>query len=129
MSTHHAAIWIDHHEARVLRLSELTAEYTVEVIHAPEHVTHGNKTDGHRQVAAPHFLDAVLKAITTCDEVLVCGPASTKNELVRHIEGHRPELEERILVEPADHMTDGQIADHARKVFRKADRMRGVHVG
>ena len=50
--------------------------------------------------------------------VLVAGPASTKKELVKHTESHRPELRERILVEPADHMSDGQIADHALQAPR-----------
>lgn len=129
MTTHHAAIWIDHNEARVLRLSEDSADFTSEVVVSEHHHSHVKKNDGHRHVADPKFLAKVVEAISTCDEVFVCGPASTKDELMRHLEGHRPALAQRVLVEAADHLTDGQVADHARRVFRKADRMRGVHVG
>jgi stalled ribosome rescue protein Dom34 len=129
MTTHHAAIWIDHNEARVLRLSEDNADFEVSVVHSEHHHSHVKKNDGHRHVADAHFLAKIVEAIASCDEVFLCGPAHTKDELVKHLGEHRPALAQRLLVEPADRLTDGQLADHARRVFRKADRMRGVHVG
>jgi stalled ribosome rescue protein Dom34 len=130
MTTHHVAIWMDHNEARVLRLAREGSDYEVDHVKDPSHHTHPRKVDGRREPADKHFLAKIEERIADADEVFVCGPASAKDELVQHLQAHRPQLAKRVVaVEAADRLTDGQLADHARKVFAKADRMRGVHVG
>jgi stalled ribosome rescue protein Dom34 len=130
MTTHHLAIWMDHNEARILRLPAEGGSYEVEHVGDRSHHTHPRKADGAREPVDARFLAAIEERIAQADEVLLSGPAGAKDELLRHIERHRPRFVERIVaVEKADRMTDGELADHARRVFAKTDRMRGVHVG
>lgn len=130
MNTHHLAIWMDHNEARILRLAVEGSSYEVEHVGDGSHHTHPRKVDGNREPVDARFLAAIQARIGQADEVLLCGPAGAKDELLRHVERHQPRFFERIVaVEKADRMSDGELADHARRVFAKVDRMRGVHVG
>jgi stalled ribosome rescue protein Dom34 len=130
MTTHHVAIWMDHNEARVLRLAPEGSGFEVDHVKDPSHHSHPKKGSGHREPASAAFLAKIEAHVALADGVLVCGPASAKDELVRHLTAHRPQLAKKVVgIEPLDRMTDGQLADHARKFFAKSDRMRGVHVG
>lgn len=129
MTTHHVAIWMDHNEARIVRLAPEGSGFEIEHVGDPSHHTHPRKVEGHREPADERFLTAIEERIAQADEVLLCGPAGAKDELLRHIERRRPRFASRIVaIERADRMTDGELAAHARQAFAKADRMRGVHV-
>lgn len=129
--THQAAIWIDHLEARVLRLAREGSGYYVEVVRADDlhEQTHTKVGDGHRHPASPKYLEQVADIVAQCESVLVCGPAAAKDELARHIAHAHPALADRITVASSDRITDGELAALARSHFRSADAMRGVHVG
>ena len=127
---HWVAIWIDHNEARALALPTDSAGYT-ELAHVRDRDTHTHpkKLDGHRHPADARFLADVTAIVAKADEVVLMGPSHTKEELIAHIEKSHPELRARVLsVETLDRMSDGELAAHARPLFERGDRMRGVHV-
>ena len=53
------------------------------------------------------------------------GPADAKKELSTYIDSHHKEMKEKIIgIEAADHMSDYKVIQHARKFFKREDRMR-----
>lgn len=128
MSTQHAAVWLDHQEAKVFHIHPATFERTE--LHVAHHLHHPHRTGGQaeldRSVSEEHpFFDAIAKALADADEVLVVGPADAKLELVKFLKERHQELAGKILgVEPSDHPSDNQMVAHVRKYFVAADRMR-----
>lgn len=119
----HTAVWIDHREARIFHLEDLTTEKLVAHHHVQRHET--KDADKTHPNDALHFFEAVTKAIAESTSILILGPAKTKLELQRHLHKHAPKVEACVVgIESSDHPTDGQILAHARKVFLASDRMR-----
>jgi hypothetical protein len=82
--------------------------------------THG----GHRSAADHHFFDDVASALSGAHEILLIGPAETKQEFATYLRDKHPQLGKSIVaVETADHPTDAQILDYARRHFPTLDRM------
>jgi stalled ribosome rescue protein Dom34 len=126
---HHAAIWIDHNEARAISLDNSHHALIGHVRSTDTH-THPTKEDGHRHPSDPRFLLAVEELIAGCDAVIVFGPSQAKDDLVRHLSEARSTLSGRIVgVESLDRVTDGELATRAREMFVARDCMAGVHVG
>ncbi len=70
------------------------------------------------------YFDEVCKALEGVQEWLLTGPSAAKDEMSSYLHTFRPGFEEKLLaVETADHPTDGQLLDHARRFFKVADRM------
>lgn len=130
MKSKHATVWIDHHEARVIHLHEDAATFEAVAVHGPHGQTHNKRhDDGHRHTLDHAYAERVATALAEVDEVLLVGPSTAKDELMKELQAHHPALAKRVLgVEAHDHETDGQLADHARRFFASADRLRGVHV-
>jgi stalled ribosome rescue protein Dom34 len=117
---YHAAVWIDHHQARVLHFN--IDSFDAQVIHPAHH--HEDKRDGQRPKEDQAYLENVTKAVADAGAILILGPANERTELVKHIEKKHPLLRAKVeAIEAADHMTDGEIVAHARKVLKSADRM------
>jgi len=133
MSHYHAVVWIDHRSAHVQHLGRDEVEKLVVHAHGPAHMMQrarhihhraGSMTGNHA-AENPFFFDDVLAALGEAREWLVVGPGAAKQEFLRHVESRHPELRKRVLgVEAANHPSDAEIADHARRYFRAADRMR-----
>jgi stalled ribosome rescue protein Dom34 len=128
MATRHAAVWIDHNEARIFHLTpESFEEEKIESPHAHTklHRKTGTTTNGHAAEDQNYYHD-VAQNLSGADEVLIVGPANAKYELMKHIELHDHELESKVVgVESMDHPTEPQIAAFARKYFKRVDRMQG----
>lgn len=122
----HAVIWIDHKEAKVVKLDEESARYEVTRVAAPA----GHHDKGHHHGKADaKYLEDVAHKLSTFDSVLVCGPGPAKDELAAYVGSKHPAWASKIAkVEGADHPTDGELAAHGRKVLGASDRMHGVHV-
>lgn len=123
---YHAAVWIDHHEARVFHFSPTDVERLV--LH-PDHPTrhiHHKANSGSGHASADHdFLHAVAESIADAGEVLITGPANAKTELIKYIHQHSPKLMNAIVgVETVDHPSDGQLLAFAKTCFKATDRMR-----
>jgi len=107
---YHAAVWIDHHEARVFHFNATDVdEIVVHPEHPTRHIHHKANSIGSGHTSEDHvFFQDVISAIGT----------------VKHIHRHNPQLIERIAaVETVDHPSDGAFIAHARRYFRAADRM------
>jgi stalled ribosome rescue protein Dom34 len=119
--SHHAVVWIDHHEARVFQFSDdkLHSELIKAHPHGPTHrgvISHEVDHD---------FLKQVANDLAAAEKILVVGPATAKLELVRWLHRHAPKTETKVVgVESVDHPTDGQLVAYARQYFKASDRMR-----
>ena len=125
---YHAAVWIDHHEARVFHFNaDKSDEITIHPDHPTRHI-HCKKAGtwvGGRAPEDEEFYHDVAEAIADATAVLITGPANAKLELMKHLSHEHPQLAARVAaVETVDHPSDGVLVAHARKYFKSADRMR-----
>jgi stalled ribosome rescue protein Dom34 len=120
----HAAVWIDHHEAKVFQI-ELDG-FEASKIKAPTHqLTRKAQEQGSHAVNLPYF-KAVAEALKDFQEILVVGPSSAKLDFLRYVHQNDQALSARILgVETLDHPTDGQIVAYVRHYFHAKDQMLG----
>lgn len=125
MHTKHAAVWLDHHEAKIFFVDGQTAEIaTVEAPH--RHVARrSTKTvDRTHPAEAQRYYHDVARALEGVEEILVCGPSTAKLEFIKYVHKHEHEMEPKIIgVETVDHPTEGQLTAYARQYFRDADRI------
>lgn len=122
----HAVIWVDHKEARVIKLDDEGSRYEAE--HVKAATAHHDKGHHHTH-AEPKYLEDLAQRLSVFEAVLLTGPGPAKDELSAFVQQRHPAWKAKIVaVEGSDHPTDGQLADHGRKVLRAADRMQGVHV-
>ena len=91
---YHAAIWIDHREARVFHFSPTDAETLVLHPDNPtRHIHHkANSIGSGHASTSPDYLRAVAESVVDAGAVLITGPANAKTELVEYIRLHDPKL-------------------------------------
>jgi stalled ribosome rescue protein Dom34 len=127
MPTRHAALWIDHHEAKIFHLS--AESFDTSTFAAPHHHVHRHPqatAERSHPAEAEQFYHEVAQALQGVEEILVVGPASAKLEFIKHVHKHDHTLVPKIVgVETVDHPSDKQLVAHARHYFRAADKMRG----
>ncbi|WP_036258950.1 hypothetical protein [Methylocapsa aurea] len=122
----HAAVWIDHREARVFHFNAEEVDATVIHPHGKHlHIHHRTDAIGSGDAVEDQaFLQDVVKAIGGSKAVLITGPGMAKTALVKHIARRDPKMMEAIAgVETVDHPTDGALVAHARAYFKAADRL------
>lgn len=128
MPSHHAAVWLDHNEARIFHVN--VGPFDAAVVHAiiPSPKAHtqlhrkSGPTEGHRAAENQPYYHAVAQALADADAVLVLGPSTAKLELIKHAHKRDPKLEAKIIgVETVDHPTDHQLAALVRRYFKEAD--------
>ncbi len=125
MSHFHAVVWIDHQKATVWQFTPTEQENTVVHAHGQSRVhsrksTHG----GHKSPTDHQFFDEVAHALAGAHEILIIGPAQTKQELANFLRAKHASLGRGIVaVENADHPTDPEVLAYARRHFAAIDRM------
>ena len=124
MSTHfHAVVWLDHAEAKVFHIG-LTGDDEVTLHpHLPtQHLHHkANEIGSGNAKPDARFLEEIASALADAGEILIIGPSGAKTELAKHLREKHPKIGERIVaVEAADHPSDGQIVDYAKRHFKLA---------
>jgi hypothetical protein len=133
MSHYHAVVWMDHRSALVEHLGredvtklKVHAGGSAHFLERAKHIHHrAGSITGNHAPDNPLYFNDVIAALGDAKEWLVVGPGMAKQDFLRHLETHRPDLLERIVgVEASDHPTDAQIAAHARRYFKAADRLR-----
>ncbi len=126
MSHHHAAVWIDHQEAKIFHVGPESVDATT--VRAPHRHVRRHPTatvERSHPTDAAHFFHEVARALEGAEEILVVGPATAKLEFIKHVHKHDHALEPKIVgVETVDHPTDGELLKYVRAYFRAADRMR-----
>ena len=124
---YHAVVWIDHRQARIFHFNASDADkLVVDPDNPVRHLHHKANSLGSGHAAEDHnFLEAAAKAVADAGAILIVGPSSEKNELIKHIKDRHPELAIKIEgVEPVDHLTDGELLAYARRYLKTADLMR-----
>lgn len=127
MSHGRAIVWMDSKEAHVFRFNAEDVEEERIKAHSPFRQVHhkaGVIGAGHSHLDRD-FFDRIIDGLRGVHEWLLVGPSNAKNELLAHLDAHVPWLKAQMVgVEPMDHPTDGELLDHARRVFKSIDRMR-----
>jgi stalled ribosome rescue protein Dom34 len=126
MSHFHAVVWIDHQQATVWQFSPNEQQSTVVHAHDPHQRVHSRKSThgGHKSPADRHFFDDTAAALAGAHEVLIIGPAQTKQEFAGYLRDKQPALARAVVaVENADHPTDAEVLAYARRHFTAIDRM------
>jgi len=122
-----AAVWIDHHEARVYHVAE--EAFDEAKLKAPQHHLHRHPKGGTAEHNHPddsrQFFAEVERALEGAEKVLVVGPGTAKLQLLRHAREHAPAIEAHVVgVESVDHPTEGQLVAYIKRYFHIADRVR-----
>jgi stalled ribosome rescue protein Dom34 len=97
----------------------LIRDHVVRDIHAHE------KRTGHRIEENKPFFEDVAKTIADAGAILIVGPAQEKDFFAKFLGEKHPAIRAHIEgVEKADHPTDGELVDFARRYVKAADHMR-----
>jgi stalled ribosome rescue protein Dom34 len=124
MTSHlRAAVWLDHHEARVFHVDlDSFDESAVRSPHAHVHRHPKGKSEGHAHPDdAKRFFQEVAKALADAGEVLVLGPSTAKLQFITYVHEHDKPLVPKIVgVESVDHPTDAQLVAYVKKYFHEA---------
>ena len=123
---YHAVVWIDHAQARVFHFNVEEADRTViRPDHAVRDIGHGEKRTGHRVADDHAFFERVAGSIADAGAILIVGPAEEKDAFAKFLAERHPAIRTHVeAVQTADHPTDGELLDHARRFVRATDRMR-----
>jgi hypothetical protein len=125
MSHYHAVVWLDHQKGTVWQFTPTEQENTVVHAHGA-HRVHSRKSShgGHESADDLKFFDDVAHALIGAHEILIIGPAHTKQEFAAYLRKKHPDLGRAIAaVETADHPTDPQVLAYARRHFAAIDRI------
>jgi hypothetical protein len=131
----HAAVWIDHNEARVFHVQPETPGHVQPepldeaTIMAPTHLFHrhpkgpAGQPKEHPEDAKRFFQD-VAHSLDSADTVLIVGPASAKLEFAKYLQSHDPSLRAKVAgIETLDHKSDREIVAYAKRYFKGSDRL------
>jgi stalled ribosome rescue protein Dom34 len=125
MTVRHAAVWIDHKEAKIFHIDP--EGFDVSKIKAPQHHLTRKAAEQGKHAGSEPFFHEVAAALKDTEEILVVGPSSAKLDFIRHVHRHDHGLEPRIVgVETLDHPSDGQVVAYVRHYFHAKDRMKGI---
>jgi hypothetical protein len=126
MQNCHAAVWIDHQNAQVLKFNR--SEERAELVphhDAPAHIHHKAGCIGSGHVYEDDsYLRSVVDALRDAEQILVTGPSHVKWQLKAFLALREPGLAKRVAsVETLDHPTQPELLALARKYFARHDRM------
>ncbi len=126
---YHAVVWIDHARARIFHFNVDEEDKADKVVIRPDHavrdIHHGEKRTGHRIPDDRAFFERIAEAISDAQAILIVGPAQEKDEFAKFLAQKYPAIRTHVeAVESADHPTDGELLDHARRFVKAADRLR-----
>ena len=122
---YHAVVWIDHQRARILRFNVEEADRTLVRDHIVRDLRAHEKQTGHRTEENKRFFEDVAKAIADAGAILIVGPAQEKDFFGKFLSQKHPAIRAHVEgVEKADHPTDGELLDFARRYVKAADHMK-----
>jgi stalled ribosome rescue protein Dom34 len=125
MVHYHSIVWIDHQKAVVWNFNDDAQTKSVVKSHEQHQRTHARKAShGHETPDETHFFQEVAETLSDVHEILVIGPAQTKDEFVTYLRKKHSQIGASVVaVENADHPTDPELLAYARKHFKVLDRM------
>ncbi len=125
MSHYHAVVWIDHQKGTVWQFTPTEQDSTVVHAHGQQRVHNRKSTHGgHKSPGDRRLFDEIAHALAGAREILIMGPAQTKQELADYLRDKHAAIGRGIVaVESADHPTDAEVLAYARRHFAAIDRM------
>ena len=126
MIHYHSIVWIDHHKAVVWNFNDDAQTKSVVKSHDRHQRTHVRQAPhgGHKTPEDAHFFEEVADTLAGVHEILVIGPAQTKDDFIAFLHKKHPPVGSAVVaVESADHPTDPELLAYAIKYFKVADRM------
>ncbi len=126
MSFYHSVVWLDHQKATAWQFTSTEEEHLVIHAHDQHQKIHSRKSThgGHMNPADARFFADIATALAGTHEILIIGPAQTKQEFAAYLRDKHADLGKGIVaVENADHPSDGEVLAYARKHFKALDRM------
>jgi stalled ribosome rescue protein Dom34 len=122
---YHAVVWIDHQRARVFHFNVDDADRTVIHDHVVRDLHSRDKRTGKRIEENKPFFEDVAKSIADARAILIVGPAQEKDFFAKFLGERHPTIRAHVEgVEKADHPTDGELLDFARRYVKAADHMK-----
>ena len=122
---YHAVVWIDHKQARIFHFNVEEADKTLVKDHVVRDIHPREKRTGQRVEENKPFFEDVAKAIAASGAILIVGPAQEKDFFAKFLAEKHPAIRTHVEgVEKADHPSDGELLDFARRYAKAADRMR-----
>jgi stalled ribosome rescue protein Dom34 len=132
-----AGLWIDHSKAVIVVATDKGDEIKVIVSNVEKHLgrSHGvRSTSSYEAQLVPAddsrerrltgqlnmYYDAVIASMQGAEEVLLFGPGEAKGELKKRINQKNKGSMRVVATEPADKMTDRQVAAKVRHYFEKS---------
>jgi len=131
----YVGLWIDHRQAvlvsitdgaetikridsdieRKVRLSG--GSRTAKTPYGPQQVSVDGKQQERIKQQARQYYQQIIRRIQDATKILIFGPGEAKTELKKEIEKSKTLAAKKITVEPADKMTERQIAARVRQFF------------
>ena len=122
---YHAVVWIDHKQARIFHFNVEEADETLVKDHVVRDIHPREKRTGQRVEENKPFFEDVAKAIADSRGILIVGPAQEKDFFAKFLAEKHPAIRAHVEgVEKADHPSDGELLDFARRYVKAADHMR-----
>jgi stalled ribosome rescue protein Dom34 len=122
---YHAVIWIDHKQARIFHFDVEEADRTVIRDHVARDIHSRDKRTGDRVEENKPFFEDVAKAIADAAAILIVGPAQEKDFFAKFLSVKHPTVRAHVEgVEKADHPSDGELLEFARRYVKAADHMK-----
>jgi stalled ribosome rescue protein Dom34 len=131
--TINAGVWIDHHKAVILLITDegedlrqitsdahqtaLVADGAgAKIAHARSDLVAEGKVERKVESFLDKYYDEVIACLQNADSIWILGPGKAKRELKKRIQGQK--LKGNIArVETVDEMTDHEIAEHVRQLL------------
>ena len=125
MAHFHAVVWIDHKQARVFHFNVEEADRTLIHDHVVRDLHSRDKRTGKRVEENKPFFEDVARTIADAGAILIVGPAQEKDFFAKFLAEKHPAIRTHVeAVEKADHPSDGELLEFARRTLKAADRMK-----
>jgi stalled ribosome rescue protein Dom34 len=122
MAYYHAVVWIDHKQARIFHFDVEEADKTVVKDHVVRDLHSREKHTGQRIEENKPFFEDVAKAIADAGAIVIVGPAQEKDFFAKFLAQKHPAIRAHVEgVEKADHPSDGELLEFARRYVKAAD--------
>jgi hypothetical protein len=131
----YAGLWIDHRQAVIVSITEEgeTIERIESDIERKVRLSGGSRTGktpyGPQQVAVDgkqeerikrqlrQYYQEIIQRIKDANQILILGPGEAKAEFQKELEKSKERVLKKITIQPADKMTERQIAAKIRNFF------------
>ena len=125
MAYYHAVVWIDHKQARIFHFDVDEADKTLIKDQNVRDLHSREKHTGQRTEENKPFFEDVAKAIADARAIVIVGPAQEKDFFAKFLAEKHPTVRVHVEgVEKADHPSDGELLDFARRYVKAADHMK-----